>query len=83
MDEKEINQMIYHIKIKGYLKENWAKWLNGMVISIKNQNREKITTITVSIPDQAALRGIMNKLWDLNLTLISVSLQDVKKIGDT
>jgi len=83
MDEKEINQMIYHIKIKGYLKENWAKWLNGMVISIKNQNREKITTITVSIPDQAALRGIMNKLWDLNLTLISVSSQDVKKTGDT
>jgi len=72
-----------HIKIKGYLKENWAKWLNGMVISIKNQNREKITTITVSIPDQAALRGIMNKLWDLNLTLISVSSQDVKKTGDT
>lgn len=71
---------IYKITIKGYLKENWAEWLSGMVIRIENLFDESNgTTITVGVPDQAALRGILNKLWDLNLTLISVNLQKDEK----
>ena len=82
MDEKENLHTIYTIKIKGHLKENWAEWLNGMVVKIDNHNCEKVTKITVRIPDQAALRGILNKLWDLNLTLISVISMDVNMIGN-
>ena len=32
----------------------------------------KYTVLTLRVPDQAALRGILNKLWDLNLTLVSM-----------
>ena len=78
----EIRQVIYTIKIKGHLKEKWAEWLDGMVVRIENLPRENITAITVRIPDQTALRGILNKLWDLNLTLLSVILMDVSIVGD-
>lgn len=82
MDENEKKRTIYTIKINGHLKEKWAEWLNGMVVKIENHNRKKVTTITVRIPDQAALRGILNKLWDLNLTLLSVISMDINLIGD-
>lgn len=78
----EIRQAVYTINIKGHLKEKWAEWLDGMVVRIENLPRENITAITVRIPDQAALRGILNKLWDLNLTLLSVILMDVSIVGD-
>jgi hypothetical protein len=73
---EELN--IYHIKIEGQLKEKWIDWLNGMVIEIKGNQCSRCTIIKVSISDQAALRGILNKLWDLNLTLISIIRMEVK-----
>ncbi len=63
---------IYQIEIKGHLKEKWIAWLDSMVIEITKQGDSDNTIIKVAIPDQAALRGTLNKLWDLNLTLISV-----------
>jgi hypothetical protein len=61
---------IYQIKIQGELGGNWSDWFNGMTISV--EDNLPITTLTGIVADQAALRGILNKLWDLNLTLISV-----------
>lgn len=67
----------YTIIIQGHLKGKWADWLNGMVVHIEKREDPVIqTTITVHVPDQAALRGILNKLWDLNLTLKAVNLQN-------
>ena len=83
MSEKEVKLVIYEIKIEGHLKEAWTEWLNGMVVSIQNLNGEtQSTTITVHIPDQAALRGVLNKLWDLNLTLLSVIVQGAGDRGE-
>ncbi|MEJ2262596.1 MAG: hypothetical protein P8X95_04080 [Anaerolineales bacterium] len=64
-------QTTYRVIVKGVLKENWSVWLNGEIIDLANDALQ--TSITVAIPDQAALRGFLNKLWDLNLTLLSVS----------
>jgi hypothetical protein len=63
--------IIYRIELQGLLKEKWAVWLNSKVLSFDNETSH--TAITVAVPDQAVLRGILNKLWDLNLTLISVT----------
>ena len=82
MDKNQKQESIYIIKISGHLKEKWAEWLNGVVIRIENLVNENITAITVRIPDQAALRGVLNKLWDLNLTLLSVISMDDSIIGD-
>ena len=63
----------YEIRILGVLDEQWSSWFNGLTISSQEIDSDiPITTLTVRDPDQAQLRGILNKIWDLNLTLISV-----------
>jgi hypothetical protein len=64
----------YQIKIKGKIREDWSDWLSGMEISSAQAGEEsQITTLTGIVPDQAALRGILCKLWDLNLTILSIA----------
>ncbi len=67
---------VYQITIAERLHGKWASWLSSANIAIENLNTcTANTAVTVSVPDQAALRGILNRLWDLNLTLIAVILQ--------
>jgi len=73
---------IYRIVIEGELDPSWAAWMNGMSIEV-NEDRDhgSHTTLTGEVKDQSALRGILNKLWDLNLELRSVTLiQDRKRM---
>ena len=75
MDNLVTQGSVFKITIRGRLQEKWVLWLNGMIMSLENTvpgNNE--TIITVRIPDQAALRGILNKISDLNLTIISLVL---------
>ena len=51
---------------------DWQEWFNGMMIATEQGKDGVITTLKGLVADQAALRGILNKLWDLNLTVISV-----------
>jgi hypothetical protein len=77
MDPKENSpdeSNIFRIKIAGQLHEKWAHWLNGKIIKIHERLND--TIIIVAVPDQSALRGVLNKLWDLNLTIISVTQQE-------
>lgn len=62
-------QAVYQIKVQGKLDEKWSDWFNGMTVTFESD----ITTLTGAVVDQAALRGILDKIWDLNLTLISVN----------
>ena len=65
---------IYQIIIQGELDESWTDWLNGFVITIeRDADGVPISNITGIITDQSALRGILTRIWDMNLTLISVS----------
>ena len=59
---------VYQIKVQGQLDERWSGWFNGMAIAFDSD----ATTLTGAVADQSALRGILTKLWDLNLALISV-----------
>jgi hypothetical protein len=65
-----IGPTIYQITVGGLLHETWSAWLDGLLISLEPQVDQ--TVVTVAVPDQAALRGVLNRLWDSNLTLISV-----------
>jgi len=59
----------YRIRVEGMLDERWSGWFDGMTVTF-----ESGTTILIgALADQAALRGIMDKIWDLNLNLISVN----------
>ena len=63
----------YQVKVKGKIREHWSDWLNGMSISSECEEQgARVTTLVGSVPDQAALRGLLCKIWDLNLTILSV-----------
>ncbi len=63
----------YRIVVQGELGERWLRWLHGLghTVEVRGGNRE-VTVMTMQVRDQAALRGVLNQLWDLNLTLIGV-----------
>ena len=64
----------YQIKVQGQLDERWSDWFNGMTLTFGSaSNSSPITTLTGVVADQAKLRGMLSKIWDLNLTLISVT----------
>ncbi len=66
--------MEYEIQIQGVLDPGWSDVFEGLTFSVDALDASSpITTLTGSIEDQATLRGILNRLWDLNLTLISVT----------
>ena len=63
----------YEIKILGELDGRWATWFSDLTITRTHTSDQPPITILIGpVSDQAALRGILCKLWDLNLTLISV-----------
>ena len=63
----------YHSVVQGALDVAWQEWFSGMAITTDQNKDGVVTTLQGLVADQAALRGILNKLWDLNLTVISVS----------
>ena len=67
----------YQIVVLGELGTNWSVWLGDVLFESHCQSKTPDkTTIIGAVPDQAALRGLLNKLWDLNLTLVSVNLYE-------
>ena len=61
---------VYDIRIKGQLDTRWAEWFDGLTIT----NFENDTAqLSGDLVDQAALHGTLNKVRNLNLTLISVT----------
>ncbi len=59
----------YEIRVQGPLDEDWSDWFHGLTIA-----REGTESVLLGrVPDQAALRGILARVWDLGLTLVSVA----------
>ena len=73
---------LYRLVVQGELNDSWSEWLGEVSFeSINRIHASSQTTIFSEIPDQAALRGLINKIWDLNLTLISVNRQEKTSNG--
>ena len=72
-DMKSGTPVFYQIKVEGKIRESWSDWLNNMKIYAGEGNDQaQTTTLIGKVTDQPALRGILCKLWDLNLTIISI-----------
>ncbi len=69
-NDQDAQHVVYQIKVQGRLDKSWSGWFSGMAITVEGDT----TTLTGAVVDQAALRGILSRLWDLNLALISVNL---------
>jgi hypothetical protein len=65
--------VIYQIIVKGELDPSWSEWLSGFSLATASAEDGSCATILSGpIPDQAALRGTLAKIWDLNLEVIAL-----------
>jgi len=63
----------YQITVEGKIDDSWSEWLGGMrLVSRKEVDGMQVTTLSGVMVDQATLRGLLNRLWDLNFVLRSV-----------
>jgi hypothetical protein len=63
----------YQIKVPGELDESWSDWARGMTITVEREGEgPPVTTLTGTV-DQAALQGLLRRLYSLGLPLISVT----------
>ena len=58
----------YRIRLKGHLDNRWSDWFEGMSVS----SRGAESVLSGPVADQAALHGLLNRIRDLNLTLLSL-----------
>jgi hypothetical protein len=69
MSGDKSNMTRYEIKVNGYLDKGWSEWFNGMDI-LNTPGGD--TALCGEVVDQAALHGLLMKIRDLGLTLVSV-----------
>ena len=62
--------MIYQIRLRGHLGSQWTDWFEGLTITLEDNGD---TLLTGPVIDQAALYGLLKKVRDLGMPLISVS----------
>ena len=63
----------YEIRIQGRLHDRWSTWLDGLTLS---QTDDGTTVLRGPVTDQAALHGLLNKVRDIGLPLLSVERTD-------
>ena len=75
---KEIKQKLtldrpatYQIKVPGHLDERWVDWAGGMTITVESEGDGSPITILTGNVDQAALQGLLRRIYSLGLPLIS------------
>ncbi len=62
---------VYQLRIEERLDQHWSPWFDDLTLT---QDDDGTTILTVVVPDQAALHGLLTKIRDLGVTLISVAV---------
>lgn len=70
MAKPTANTAYYQIRLKGQLNARWADWFDGMTITLADNGD---TLLSGPVVDQAALHGLLKKVRDVGLTLLSVN----------
>ena len=65
-----MTKAIYQIRIRGYLRPEWSEWFEGMTITHESNGA---TILSGSVRDQADLHGLLTRVRDLGLSLVSVN----------
>jgi len=78
-----VDRQRYHIRVEGLLPKSWYSHMEASKIKIEyDQGNRPITNLLINVVDQAALRGILVTLWDLNLNLVSINRMEDLLEGD-
>ena len=67
--EDHYEPVLYEIRIKGHLDDRWTDWFGGLTISLEDNGD---TLLAGPVVDQAALHGLLRKVRDLGMPLLSV-----------
>ncbi len=70
MTDKHESTTFYRIRVKGRLDKRWSDWFNGFVITYPSDDE---TLLDGRVVDQAALHGLLAKIRDLGLSLLSIN----------
>ena len=62
--------LVYQIRIKGHLGRQWTNWFGGLTIALEDNGE---TLLTGPVVDQAALHGVLRKVRDVGMPLLSVN----------
>jgi len=74
--KRDSNQpMVYQIRIKGHLGQQWMGWFEGLTITLEEDGN---TLLNGPVIDQSALHGILKKIRDLGMPLLSVNSVETK-----
>ena len=63
------HEKVYEIRLEGHLEARWVKWFDGLTITLEENGN---TLLSGPVVDQAALHGLLKKVRDLGMPLISV-----------
>ena len=64
---------VYEIRVEGHLSDRWSTWFDGLAVQTEPNGETRLTGV---LADQAALYGVLIKIHNLNLVLISVRRSD-------
>jgi hypothetical protein len=73
IESDTVPTMVYQIRIKGHLGDQWTDWFGGVTITLETNGS---TLLNCAAIDQAALHGLLKKVRDLGMPLISVNQID-------
>ncbi|MBN1260023.1 MAG: hypothetical protein JXB35_05005 [Anaerolineae bacterium] len=65
--------MHYEIRVQGHIGQIWSQWFDNLAVQ---ELEDGATCLRGALPDQAALHGVLNKIRDLGMTLLSVQRLD-------
>ncbi len=80
MTSQASTPLFYEIRVEGELGDMWAHWFEGLSIrkEFNGESDQPITVLYGPVADQPALHGVLNKIRDLNLVLISIEKREPK-----
>src|SRR2546427_6433849 len=80
MKSEHVRQEFYHIVVKGHLDREWSDWFDGLTITLVDNGE---TILSGPVVDQTALHGVLIKIRDLGLPLLSLTRIETGKESES
>ena len=80
MESEHVQHEVYQIVVKGHLDSEWSEWFDGLAITLMDSGE---TILSGPIVDQTALHGVLIKIRDLGLPLLSLTRTETGKENES